>query len=479
MNNSFAELVYRITGKVVDDGLEITTNEGTTYNFLERPAPYKLNLSVGKDAIKVSPYNAVQEVLDMTKQDKALDSVMVQDIFDFLVLVFRDDVKNLDINSINNRELKVRLLAEPFMVANQPDSDIVYNVLFYLLTNRTLYVRTFREFRKVLSYPEWDDIETYIMANKVTLAKYYRRNRSLLLYIKKHYPEGSYMRSVINRISKKSRKVNVPTSNKAFKEEPIGDKPTKELLKMLYASKVITVRNGLTYVLKDRVVKYDKEAILKELRNRNDVFSDVQKQLQANGWKLALPSSAKRSLGQLPNGSRKKLKVGDKIGVRWYSKDDGNNHVDLDLSMITHSKAKFRETTGWVGDESKKYGWNGLHDGLVSYSGDMTSMMLESPDSDVVSAYESFTINGRVEFATLDLSSYVFGDENTKVELIVGDELIPIQQPTASLLLGVIVNNVFYVYNLGANGQEYDEVTSLSASELETFGKLIVDKVWY
>ena len=186
MNNSFAELVYRITGKVVDDSLEITTNEGTTYNFLERQAPYRLNISVGKDALKVSPYNAVQEVLEMTKQDKALDSVTVQDIFDFIVLVFRDDVKNLDINSINNRELKVRLLAEPFMISNQPDSDIVYNVLFYLLTKRTLYVRTFREFRKILSYPEWDAIETYIRANEATLAKYYRRNRSLLLYIKKY-----------------------------------------------------------------------------------------------------------------------------------------------------------------------------------------------------------------------------------------------------------------------------------------------------
>lgn len=469
MNNSFAELVYRITGKVVDSSLEITTNEGTTYNFLERPAPYKLNLSVGKDAIKVSPYNAVQEILDMTKQDKALDSVMVQDIFDFLVLVFQDDVTELDINSINNRELKVRLLSEPFMLTNQPDSDIVYNVIFYLLTNRTLYVRTFREFRKNLSYPEWYAIETYIIANEVTLAKYYRRNRSLLLFIKKHYSEGSYMRTVINRISKESRNVNVPTSNKAFKEEPIGDKPTKELLKMLYASKVITVRNGLTYVLKDRVVKYDKEAILKELRNREDVFSDVQKQLQDNGWKLALPSSAKRALGQLPNGSYKKLKVGDSIGVRWYDKNTANRYVDLDLSMITHSKH----------DIVTKYGWNGKHDGPVKYSGDMTSMRLDSPDSDTVSAYEAFTLMGNVEFATVDLSAYNIGNENTKVELIVGDELIPIQQPTASLLLGVIVNNVFYVYNLGVNGQEYSEVHSNSVSDLETFGELVVDKVWY
>lgn len=469
MNNSFAELVYRITGKVVDNSLEITTNEGTTYNFLERPAPYKVNISVGKDAIKVSPYNAVQEILDMTKQDKALDSVMVQDIFDFLVLVFRDDVKNLDINSINNRELKVRLLAEPFMLTNQPDSDIVYNVLFYLLTNRTLYVRTFREFRKSLSYPEWDDIGTYVRVNQDTLAKYYRRNRSLLLFIKKHYPSGHSMRKIINRISKKSRNVNVPTSNKAFKEEPIGDKPTKELLKMLYASKVITVRNGLTYVLKDRVVKYDKESILKELRNREDVFSDVQKQLQDNSWKLALPSSAKRALGQLPNGSYKKLKVGDSIGVRWYDKNTANRYVDLDLSMITHSKD----------DIVTKYGWNGKHDGPVKYSGDMTSMRLDSPDSDTVSAYEAFTLMGNVEFATVDLSAYNIGNENTKVELIVGDELIPIQQPTASLLLGVIVNNVFYVYNLGVNGQEYSEVHSNSVSDIKTFGELVVDKVWY
>lgn len=469
MNNSFAELVYRITGKVVDNSLEITTNEGTTYNFLERPAPYKLNIKVGKDAIKVSPYNAVIEVLEMTKQDKALDSVMVQDIFDFLVLVFRDDVDKLDINSINNRELKVRLLAEPFMVTKQPDSDIVYNVLFYMLTKRTLYVRTFREFRKVLGAPDWYAIETYIRANEAILAKYYRRNRSLLLYIKKFYTSGNYMRKVINRISKESRKVNAPTSNKVFKDEPIKNKPTKELLKMLYASDVITVRNGLTYVLKDRVVKYDKVAILDELRHRDDVFSDVQKQLESNGWTLALPSSAKRVLGQLPNGSYKKLQIGDKIGVRWYSKDKGYNHVDLDLSMITHDR--------FVG--RVKYGWNGSYDGIVKYSGDMTSMMLESPDSDVVSAYEAFTLNDNVEFATVDLSAYAIGDDNVKVELIVGDELIPIQQPTTSLLLGVIVNNTFYVYNLGANGQEYDAVHSYSVSGLGSFDNLVVDKVWY
>lgn len=469
MNNSFAELVYRITGKVVDNSLEITTNEGTTYNFLERPVPYKVNISVGKDAIKVSPYNAITEVLEMTKQEKALDSVMVQDIFDFLVLVFRDDINNLDINSINNRELKVRLLAEPFMLGSQPDSDIVYNVLFYMLTKRTLYVRTFREFRKALSEPEWYAIETYIRANEVILAKYYRRNRSLLLYIKKFYTSGNYMRKVINRISKESRKVNVPTSNKTFKDEPIKNKPTNELLKMLYASNVITVRNGLTYVLNDRIVKYDKAEILNELRHRNDMFSDVQKQLQSNGWTLALPSSAKRALGQLPNGSYKKLQIGDKIGVRWYSKDNGYNHVDLDLSMITYDRVVGRV----------KYGWNGSYDGIVKYSGDMTSMKLESPNSGIVSAYESFTLNDNVEFATVDLSSYAIGDDNVKVELIVGDELIPIQQPTASLLLGMIVNNTFYVYNLGANGQEYDAVHSYSVSDLDSFDNLVVDNVWY
>lgn len=470
MANSFEELVYRITGKVVDDSLEITTNVGTTYNFLESPIAHKTNFEVGKNAIKIAPYDAIVEILGMASEDKALNSVTVQDILDFLVLVFEDDVVNLDINKINNRELKVRLLAEPFMVGSQPDSDIVYNVLFYLLTKRTLYVRTFREFRTQLSEPDWKIISSYITTNAVTLAKYFRRNRSLLLFIKKHYSGNKDMRSVINIISKASRKLNVPTSNKTFKDEPLYKKPTSELLKMLYASNVITVRNGLTYEVKGRPKHpYDTTQILSILHERDDIFTDVQEQLKEDGWTLALPSSDKRALGKLPNGSFKELNIGDEIGVRWSGKNVRTTYVDLDLSMV-------------VVDESNvatKFGWDGNKMGAVKYSGDMTHMISESADSDEVSAYESFTINEKLHYATLDLSAYAFGDENTKVELIVGDELIPIQQPTGSMLLGVIINNYFYVYNLGVAGQGYRSLHEASVSSLASFDDIMVDNVWY
>lgn len=427
---SFEELVYRITGNIVSDDIKLNTEVGTTYNFLENLPHQPITFEFAKSAKKISYEEAIEKIFELAGSNKALSSVVVEDIVDVLDLLTKTLPFSIDFDSIKNREIKVRLLARS---ENPIDSDIVYNVLFYLITGRTLYIRTFREFRRSILPVDVSssDLQAFIERNQKSLSEYYRRNRSLLLFIKNNYfDDNAKVRSLINKISKTSRKVNKPTKNKSFADVPLDKKPTAELLKMLHASDIITVRNGLTYGVADRDKEpYPRKEILSILKTRDDIFTEEQLNLVNDGWRLALPSSAKKAAGIVPNGSSIEIKDGDSFGIRWSDTLDAPSHVDLDLSFTT---------------SNHRYGWDSSKHGDVNYSGDMTHM--EEVDSSTQSASELFTIKNPNTVGVLDVSSYAFGGSTTKVELIIGDIVLPIEKPTSSTVLGFVINGRFYVY---------------------------------
>jgi len=221
-NNQFEALIYRITGDVVSDKITVTTEIGTTYNFIESIPHLPITFDIAKNAKHISYQDAVAKVFAIVQENKALSSVVVEDIVDVLQIIFEVAPKSIiDFDAIKNREVKIRLLIK----LDKPiTSDIVYNVLFFKITGRTQYIRTFREFRRsILSrLPLESDLAHFIELNRKSLAEYYRRNRSLLLYVKNtFFANNDHMRKVINSISKASRHVNKPTSNKKFKNVPL------------------------------------------------------------------------------------------------------------------------------------------------------------------------------------------------------------------------------------------------------------------
>lgn len=427
-HTSVEELIYRITGNIVSDDLSLDSEAGTTYNFWESVPHLPITFEVAKSAKKISFEEAINQILELASSDKALSSVVVEDIVDVLNLLDKMTPFSINFESIKNREIKVRLLAR----SKEPiDTDIVYNVLFYLITGRTLYVRTFREFRRSINdVISTKDLAAFIARNQKSLAMYYRRNRSLLLFVKNNFFENdTATRSLINKISKSSRHVNKPTKNKPFANVPFDKKPTAELLKMLHASNVITVRNGLTYTVKNRTSEpYSHKEILAILKTRDDIFTEEQLNLINNGWRLALPSSAKKAAGIVPNGSSIEIKNGDNIGLRWSDNISADPYVDLDLSFTT---------------PHQRYGWNASKYGEVEYSGDMTAM--QAINSTTQSASEIFRLTSDNVIGVLDVSSFVFGGNTTKLELIIGDIVLPIEKPTSSTVLGFVVGGRFYV----------------------------------
>lgn len=460
-HTSFEELVYRITGNVVSDELSLNTEAGTTYNFWESMPHQPITFKVAKSAKKISYEDALNEILELAGSDKALSSVVVEDIVDVLDLLTKTMPFSIDFDSIKNREIKVRLLAR----SEEPiDSDIVYNVLFYLITGRTLYVRTFREFRRsILDVISTKNLDAFITRNQKSLAEYYRRNRSLLLFVKNNFFENdTATRSLINKISKTSRLVNKPTKNKSFANVPFDKKPTAELLKMLYASDVITVRNGLTYTVKNRTSEpYSRKEILAILKTRDDIFTEEQLNLIENGWRLALPSSSKRAAGIVPNGSSIEIKAGDDFGLRWSDDINANSHVDLDLSFTT---------------PRQRYGWNSSKDGEVRYSGDMTAM--QAINSTTQSASEIFRLTSDDVIGVLDVSSFAFGSNTTKVELFIGDIILPIEKPTSTTVLGFIVGGRFYVNIDNRLNAKISSVRNNTVTDNDSFRRLFLTNTY-
>ena len=62
-NNQFEALIYRITGDVVSDKITVSTEVGTTYNFIESLPHQPITFDVAKNAKHISYQDAVAKVL--------------------------------------------------------------------------------------------------------------------------------------------------------------------------------------------------------------------------------------------------------------------------------------------------------------------------------------------------------------------------------------------------------------------------------
>ena len=83
-------------------------------------------------------------------------------------------------------------------------------------------------------------------------------------------------------------------------------------------------------------------------------------------------------------------------------------------------------------------------------------------------AYEEFIINDDNFEGVISLDSYDYGTSNElKVELYVGDQVIPITEPNSAMFLGIIHGGRFYV-----NYQEYGNA-EVAVASLTSFDYLL------
>lgn len=343
-------------------------------------------------AIKVvDSYNDLKDDIEkLLSKGIALNSKEVDELGN---LIYNNSI-DIDINKIKNKEILVILSS--LLEIPPKDADMFANVIHYLATEKSLYIKD----KKVLTEELGYDIKDVELISKMferykksygldELIKNYRPHKYLYLILRKYvalYDEkySKPIRKIINKISYENKTYNKPRNNDVplnldLKDDEINKLLSSmnlfQLVKMYNSAKerfyiedndiqVYKIRNGKTYA--KEIDSYDKEdkrrymnyiiKIEETLRNRyKDYFKDVNLVIPEN-IELAMPTTLKNSIGNIPNYSYIELPKGEnlKIGISW----------DIESDIDIHGHSVSGEHVGFYGRGSN---------GFV-HSGDMTSL---------------------------------------------------------------------------------------------------------
>lgn len=372
--------------------------------------------------------------------------------------IIRENCITLDINKVQNNELKV-LLFRPETDVFESADDLVRYFIFDLL-DTTLLIKD----EKTISGLKQRNNKVnkrLLEKHADVLAKSFNRFKPLILALK-----NKNTAKIINKISKMSKSAHVPLKQsftKTFIADAYRNHETyewnllervsmRDLFKFLNLLKirkekiendVYLIRNGKIHVKPRKqiynvdIIETIEENILREisirlthLKNKNILLDDK--------IDFGLPISRKQTVGDFPFGSRVSVS-GNRIsfGIHW--KNSGGA-TDLDLSCIDL--------------DGKRVGWGsyrgyGDDENGILFSGDVVSAPGDG-------AMEFFT-SGPEHLYALYMNVFS-GNENSDYRIIVGREgknqwikdIVFAQDMTTksrSSFLGIVNGNDFIVYD--------------------------------
>lgn len=431
--------------------------------------------------------------------------IMLQDL-----LCEHDLLDSVDVDKIKNKEC---LMLMHKLKGSYPKSAVeCVRYLVYIITGQTLLIKSQEAVDKIkfimhsggLSNPLHRTICLHIENIGIEkLAEVFYRFKPLFLAMKANEETSA----VINKLRRKAKKFHKPMKQDLLTNLVSNDYDhfkTRELdirlhqesnftkVKLLNAinlalvnpsQKFYTIRNGKVFVkLFDDVMGVNavNETRLKSLHNtvyRNLVESLSKKACRIRLPKdinLAMPSSEKMFVGDIPFNSYVDINKESVVGIHWYGADGAQ---DLDLSYMTKS--------------GERYAWNSSYndvDGRVVYSGDMTCADPE--------AAEAFYCANGLSDGTFKVNLY-HGTDKCKFTLFVskktGDEAFhktdqfenycvdpasmvfntPLTMDSKEMNVGFINRNRFYFNSTRAGNSAVSRVSELN----EAFNLALASKV--
>lgn len=316
---------------------------------------------------------------------------------DILTLAIYTDFNSFDLESVKNKEAKVRLLKELGLTPNNASEFLRY--VIYRITDSTLVIQnseTINDIKLKGIYPEDFEADTISLLFKdfykksgsyVEFAKIFNRYKKIFLAFKTHHD----MKPIINKISKMSKTFHEPMKRDLLndltgmikKQETIHYDELKDALdnvnifrKIRLAQalsfraneeskdtyKLYKIRNGKSFI---KPFKYDdqKTARLYFGIVISHIAQDIEEKVKgktillSKNLQYGLPNSEKQFTGNLPSGSFVDLVDENMlIGVNWFNIN--KRCIDLDLSGI---------------NAEGKIGWDGSYrSNHILFSGDIT-----------------------------------------------------------------------------------------------------------
>ena len=351
-----------------------TEHQGVPYipnNDWDEELMHPIDFSDCKVILPITQDEIANSIRQMLYSGIALKGETIQDIFS-LVDEFSIEI---DINSVKNLEAKMILYKKLGLVPSTPEEMVRY--LVYLHTNETLVIKSDMCLRNIIANPT--PIEAVVTSFGIEkLASVFFRYKPLFLAMK-----SGFNKVVINklrRLADKHHKPFVPGYWETVLQKPtdvmefmkrITDISNVKKIRLIKAiderksemtHKMYIIRNGKTYTksvqqdIKDysMIRAFLKDSLVESLKSkacRIKLPQDIR---------LAIPSSEKTFVGNIPFGSY--INVANKnsiFGIVWRGEDGAQ---DLDLSYFDM--------------EGNKIGWNSDYytdEKSIVYSGDMTS----------------------------------------------------------------------------------------------------------
>lgn len=324
----------------------------------------------------------IEEVIKLAYSNIAVK----EDTIDFLYN-FR---KHLDIDEVGIRQLKLKLIDENYKFK---DGQECLLWILYKYFNITMLVKNKETLESLRPCPAMKKV---LENNKEVLASVFFRNKDVFLTFKKE----KTLRHTINRIRKLANKYHKPMKRSPWLSlESLSRRERQELFDKAPIFKLVQIYNALNnptgyYVIRNGKAFYKKDVqqrinnleILEHLLSAiiSKVPKDVKSVSLPKGIDLAMPTSEKNFIGDIPIGST--IECSEKntmVGIYW--KNEWGVH-DLDL----HCQTIDGTSIGWNSD----YYTNNKD---IIFSGDMTDANPEAsevmwfkkePDDSIVSVLE-------------------------------------------------------------------------------------------
>lgn len=441
----FAEQVVHYLSVFLQNG-DMTDKSAIDNGMVYIPAS-ELSLPEDSNPVKVLVIGSISEkevfsrIASMLSSGIALSKETLDDIF--AILKVRSLAGKLDVESVKNKEAKVRLYD---LLGCVPDgAEDFLRFLVYKATGNSLVIRN-RDLILGIKHSVGFDAEPYFRAFVAqngengaaeAISRVFLRHKNKAVFLA--FRGSAFVNHVLNRARKLADKnkvaakrgvldrvtsdasLTVEDVRKALENVTVYKKVSVANSLLFRASNpkvaVYLVRNGKAFAMKkecDTVMDTRLLGILNAVLD--SIADDVRPAVEGKrvfipeGIEYAMPTSEKRFIGGVPFNSSVSLGKEAVVGIHWVDAD--GERTDLDLH---YNSTKF------------EYGWDTQfsHDSyrekrLVIFSGDMTAAPKENGG-----ATEAFWFGSGVEddLGVIDLNNYTAswdGASHVSYKLVVG-----------------------------------------------------------
>lgn len=354
------------------EGETWTMNDGTTVDF-----PFK--------ELKVLEGITMDELIPEIQKLGYSNIAFSKEVLDFLF----ENKQYLEIDKIQNRTLKMMCIPDNYQFKNGQEC---LNWILWKFFNIEMLVKNKETFQKIQPHPSMLKI---LLKNREVLASVFYRNKDVFMQFKKCKElchQVNVIRKLATKLHKPMKKSEWLRLDEFSKLERAIIFRKASIFKLVQMYNVLSnptgyyvIRNGKAFYKETMEREVNPEILDELLRNIVAKVPEVEAVALPKGIELAMPTSEKNFIGDIPLGSYVECsEENTMIGIYWKNEYGAR---DLDLHVLTINGY----TVGWYSGHK--------HQDAIIFSGDMTNAVPEAteimwfkkkPKDSIVSVNEFF-----------------------------------------------------------------------------------------